>query len=301
MMTVALAGLALAASAQTPPGRWTIHGKAGVSDIVITATARVAGAINSLTWNGREFINARDHGRELQSALNLDGPAETYNPTEGGSRADGTGTGTTSRLLYARASGDAMQTINQMAFWLAPGEKSGPNPAWNKTRLSEFLLTKTVRIGYRDMPNVIPYEVEFSMPVGERHTAATIEAVTGYMPPEFDQYFQVNPVTWALEPLPHTHAEGANPLVFAVKGGAYAMGIYAPPQTRQGMDPPAYGWWYFDREQVAKWNCVFRLRQAEGIDPGLLAFRMFVIVGDVATVQEAMRRLWAESHGSIRG
>ena len=42
------------------------------SEIVIKTTSRLAGAIDSLTWNGQEFINSFDHGRQLQSASNLD-------------------------------------------------------------------------------------------------------------------------------------------------------------------------------------------------------------------------------------
>ena len=49
-----------------------IRAKAGPSEIVITTTSRLAGAIHSLTWNGREFIDSADHGRQLQSASNFD-------------------------------------------------------------------------------------------------------------------------------------------------------------------------------------------------------------------------------------
>src|SRR5687768_5976005 len=45
-----------------------IRAPAGQSEIVITTTPRVAGAIHSLTWNGKEFIDSFDHGRQLQSA-----------------------------------------------------------------------------------------------------------------------------------------------------------------------------------------------------------------------------------------
>jgi hypothetical protein len=50
----------------------TIRAAAGQSEIVIKTTARTAGAIDSFTWNEREFIKTFDHGRQLQSASNLD-------------------------------------------------------------------------------------------------------------------------------------------------------------------------------------------------------------------------------------
>ena len=45
--------------------------KADPSEIVITTTKRLAGAIHSVTWNGKEFIDSTDHGRQLQSASSL--------------------------------------------------------------------------------------------------------------------------------------------------------------------------------------------------------------------------------------
>ncbi|MCE9612291.1 MAG: hypothetical protein K8R23_19000 [Chthoniobacter sp.] len=60
-----LAPLAVRCS-DLPDGNATIRARAESSEIVITTTARLAGAIDSLKWNGREFINSTDHGRQLQ-------------------------------------------------------------------------------------------------------------------------------------------------------------------------------------------------------------------------------------------
>jgi len=56
-------------------GDATIRGVAGSSEITIRTTSRLAGAIDSLTWNGKEFIDSFDHGRQLQSAASFDGAA----------------------------------------------------------------------------------------------------------------------------------------------------------------------------------------------------------------------------------
>ena len=165
---LALAGwLAVAAP---PQGDAVIRGRAGPSDIVITTTARLAGAIHSLRWNGREFIDSADHGRQLQSAANFDGGGpffpETFNPTEAGSRKDGAGPTSSSKLLRLRADGPELETTVQMAFWLAPGEKSEGHPALNRKVLADHLLTKRVRIGYKEWPNAIDYRVTFTVPAG---------------------------------------------------------------------------------------------------------------------------------------
>lgn len=302
--TWALLGVLLLAQtaricAADPEGNATIRAPAGKSEIVITTTHRLAGAIHSLTWNGKEFINSVDHGRQLQSASNLDGgtpiTAETFNPTEAGSRDDGAGDKSSSRLLHWRIEPNALQTTTQMAFWLAPGEKSGANFAKNTTLLSDHLLTKRVRIGYQDLPQVIAYDVDFSLPIGERHTHAVFEALTGYMPAEFAEFYQFDPQTGALAPLSDGPGEIPHPVVFSVPGGTHAMGIYAPPQLRPNMTGPTYGRFRFGPEKVVKWNCVFRVTDKGGVAPGEYPFRMFVIVGDLETVRDSMRALYERS------
>jgi len=279
-------------------GESVIRAKAGVSDIVITTTSRLAGAIHSLTWNGREFINSSDHGRQLQSASNLDCgtpiKAETFNPTEAGSRRDGAGEKTTSVLHKLTAAGNELCTVNQMAFWLLPGEKSGDNLAKNTTALSNHLLTKHVTIGYKNLPHVISYDVIFTVPAGETHNHAVFEALTGYMPQEFSEFLQFNPKSGEFEPLSDGPGEGRMPVVLTMPGGSHAMGIYAPPQPSKNMTGPSYGRFRFQRAKVVKWNCVFRLTDKSGITPGEYPFRMFVIVGDLATVRENLRELHKE-------
>jgi hypothetical protein len=279
-------------------GEAVIRAPFGGSEIVVTTTTRLAGAIHSLTWNGREFIDSTDHGRQLQSASNLDAgspiTSETFNPTEAGSRDDGAGPASSSRLLHLVAAGRALQTTNRMAFWLPPGGKSGANFAKNTTILSDHLLTKRVCIGCKNLPNVLSYDVTFGLPVGEHHTHAVFEALTGYMPPEFARFRQFNAASGTLEPLDDTPGEIPRPVVFATVEGTHAMGIYAPPPSVPKMSGPTFGRFRFVAEKVVKWNCVFRLTEAGGIAPGDYSFRLFVIVGDLAAVAESMRALHAE-------
>lgn len=290
-----------ALAGELPDGHAVIRARAGASEIVITTTPRLAGAIDSLTWNGREFINSHDHGRQLQSASNLDCGTpianETYNPTEAGSRNDAAGPRSSSELQFLRAGPSSLETRSRMAFWLAPGQKSGPNLAKNTTILSNHLLTKRLSIGYHDLPHVIPYEVTFSLPVGELHHHAVFEALTGYMPPEFSMFQQFNPKSGELEPLSVGPGEIPLPIVFSVPAGTHAMGIYAPPQPTKNMTGPTFGRFIFPAAKVVKWNCVFRLTDPTGIRPADYSFRMFVLVGDLQTVRDSMRSLVREFSG----
>lgn len=285
-----------------PSGDSVIRAPAGKSEIVITTTTRLAGAIHSLTWDGKEFINSTDHGRQLQSACSFDNTPtanpETFNPTEAGSRRDGAGPTSTSRLLELHATGNHLRTRTQMAFWLAPGERSEGQLARNTIALSDYVLTKEVRIGFERWPQALDYRVTFRMLTNAQHTFAQFEALTGYLPPEFDTFWQFNLKTQQLEPLSDGPGEINQPVVLARKDGRHAMGIFAPPQPQANTTGPTYGRWRFRAEQVVKWNCVFRVRKAGGIPIGDYAYRVLVPIGTRNDV-EAMLREWTAGPGRL--
>lgn len=270
-------------------GNATIRGQYAGSEIVITTTDRLAGAIHSLTWNGKEFIDSADHGRQLQSACSFDAGvkkpfwAERYNPTEAGSRLDGAGRISTSRLLELKADKSELQTRTRMAFWLAPGEKSDGKPALNTKTLSDHIVAKHVKIGTTAAANVIDYSVTYTVPHGEAHTFAQFEALTGYMPPEFGKFWKLV-APGKLEALTDGPGEQEHPVVFSNEKGTHAMGIFSPQTTPR----PGYGRFRFKSEKVVKWNCVFRVRNENGIEPGEYAFRMSVVVGTREDVSKTL-------------
>jgi hypothetical protein len=274
-----------------------IRAPAGSSEIVITTTARLSGAVHSLTWGGREFINSSDHGRQLQSACSFDCGAfkdfwaESFNPTEAGSRADGAGPKSSSKLLSMRAGGAELSTTTQMAFWLAPGEKSSGHPARNDKVLSNHRVSKRLHIGYKDWPHAVEYEVTFDDPRDEKHTYAQFEAVTGYMPPEFSRFQIFDAATRELKPLDDGPGEQKHPVVFSTPTGSHAMGIYSPDQPSKGFEQAGYGRFRFPAEKVVKWNCVFRIRNPKGVPTGKHTFRTFVIVGDLNDVRTTLAGL----------
>ncbi len=279
-------------------GNAVIRRKAGNSEIVITTTSRLAGAIHSLTWNGREFIDSADHGRQLQSASNFDvgGPfvPEVFNPTEAGSVSDGAGPISSSKLLSLTAADGELRTKSQMAFWLAPGEKSAGQPAKNNSILSNHLLAKRVHIGHGKLDQAIEYDVTFTVPEGERHTYAQFEAVTGYMPPEFERFWKFENANGKLVKLDDGPGEQSQPIVLATKDGQFAMGIYSPDQPSKGYEQAGYGRFRFAEAKVVKWNSVFRLRDPAGIKPGDYTFRNFVCVGTLQKVRRMLALLAAE-------
>ncbi len=301
MLRIAVLVLLLFACGSAPAdevrAQTTIRAKAGSSEIVITTTDRLAGANHSLTWNGKEFIDSADHGRQLQSACSFDAKAkgefwaECFNPTEAGSRNDGAGEKSTSKLLKLKADGAELTSTTQMAFWLAPGEKSASRPALNNKALSDHLLSKQVRIGYKKLAQVIDYEVTFIIPKNESHTYAQFEALTGYMPAEFSRFHKFLPDSGKLKELTDGPGEQDSPVVFATESGNHAMGIFSPDQPSKGYEKAGYGRFRFKDEKVVKWNCVFRVNNAKGVPSGEHRFRMFVAVGSLDDVRSALGAL----------
>jgi hypothetical protein len=282
-------------------GDAVIRAPAGGSEIVITTTSRVAGAIDSLTWDGREFIDSRDHGRQMQSASNLDlGGSffnECFNPTEAGSMHDGAGPTSTSRLLWISASGRDLATVGRMAFWLRPGETSGGHPAVNTTALSNHLLQKQVRIGLPGLPHAIRHAVTFTLPADERHTQATFEALTAYMPADFRSFHGLRQ-DGRLEPLPDGLGEQSLPVIASTADGRHAMGAWSPDRSQTTGRPAAYGRFWFERERVSKWNCVVRERAAAAdgdeagrLPPGPYHFLIWVAVGTREQVRATLAEL----------
>jgi hypothetical protein len=290
MLPIALAG------APVVSGDAVIRAPAGGSEIVIKTTSRTAGAIESLQWGGKEFIDDSDHGRELQTCWNGNAGVEpiadeTFNPTEAGSLDDGRGATSSSRLLEFQARGNQLETFSQPAFWLNPGETSGGKPARNKTILSNDRLRKRVVIGCTNLPHAIDCQLTVSFAAEDRNTRYVIEALTGYMPPEFDQFQVFDPKTGKLAPIDDGPGEQALPLVFSTADGKYAMGVFSrgPEVPRDGRGP-TYGRWRMKDLRVVKWNCVFRLQNPDGLS-GDFSCHVFVAVGSLEDVRTTLLAL----------
>ncbi|HEX4130502.1 MAG TPA: hypothetical protein VHZ24_10685 [Pirellulales bacterium] len=300
-LVLLLATATRAAEVTNADGNTVIRAPAGKSEIVMTTTERLAGAIHSLTWNGKEFIDSADHGRQLQSAVNANWGRElrneTYNPTEAGSRLDGAGPRSSSRLRAISAHGGELRSTIQMAFWLAPGEKSGDFAAYNDRVLSEHFVTKRVHLGHNELSQAIEYDVTFTLPAGEHHTHVVFESLTGYMPYEFSKFWKYDAASQQLLPLDDGPGEQPAPVVLSTDDGSYAMGIYSPDQPAPGFALVGYGRFRFTSDRVTKWNCVFRVTNPQGVPPDYYSFRHIVKVGtldDVRAMQAAVHDEFAK-------
>jgi len=271
--------------------RSTVEG----DQLVLRTTSRLAGAVDSITWRNQEFIDSHDHGRQLQSAINLDLSSpfqpETFNPTEAGSRDDGAGETSTSRLLRMEKGKDWMKTETQMAFWLPPGGKSDGHPAKNRTPLSNHVLTKRIQLSPAGWENLILYEATFRLPLEELHRYAQFEVVTGYMPKAFEDFYGLDAMTGRLERLSDGPGEQSMPVILSTKDEKFAMGVLSLEKRISPWRGPGYGRFRFSPEKVVKWNLVYRFRQEHSIKAEPHVFHSYLGIGSLEKVRQTFVRL----------
>jgi hypothetical protein len=274
---------------------WSISATVLRHRLTISSSARFAGAISSLNWNGKEFLNSVDHGRELQSAATFDGFGECFNPTEAGSAADATGDTSTSKLLTFNTNGNQLKSSTQMAFWTGVGWpypagcgiRTDIKVAQNTTNLSNHILTKQVTIGFSGIPNVIEYLVTFH--VAEHHTSAIFESLTGYLTQEFSTFWTFDPATATLTSLSYGPGEQNKPIIFSTGNSQYAMGIYSPDLPQGPYPDGGYARFSFLSQYTMKWSAFFR----QGDTPaGDYNFRLYVIVGSLSDVTSGITSVY---------
>lgn len=253
------------------------------SNIVVRTCDHDAAAICSLTWNGMQFINDFDHGRQLQSAssfssslqqLQQDG-SEKYNPTEAGAwvGTDGINPSPSSSVKRWETSvGNVIFTQTQMAFF---------KPV-NGQKLSNHLLNKTVGVG-SPMPNVLNYQVTFSIPSNETHGFGQFEVLTGYMPTVFTNFYKLE--NGIAVPLSDGPGEQNKPVIMATSSGSHAMGIYSTHAPQAQYPDAGYGRWRFG--DTVKWNTVHRINNPRGN----YTFQVYVAVGTLADVTASIKTL----------
>lgn len=271
MRTILMTGAALAALAAIVPTAATAAPDASISQVAngstITLTAsgnRFAGAISSLTYRNAQYVDVADHGRQIQSAIQLDGFGECLNPNEAGSKADGTSLSSSSVLTAISNSGNVLTTSTKPAYWLAPGENYGKpcspstsiSTAQNTTVLSDYTIARSTNF-YPGIPNLLNARTTFTVP--ENRSSASIEALTGYLPASFNTWLQYDRASRTLVKLNATSAnqQTTSPVIVSKSNGQHAMGVISP--GINGSTPGAY-FAYFNfggSAPTAKWSCVY--------------------------------------------
>ena len=288
-IAVALASAATAAWADAPrlpaSAAWRVEG----SPLEITAGAGFGGAVSSLRWRGREFLDASDHGRLLQGALAFGSEGECLNPTLAGASRDPAGV-STSRLLALRLDGRSLESATRMAFWHHGGEvcqtARGPKArAANADPLSDVVYRQRMTPNFEGRSGAVLDEI--TLVAAAAHAPATVEALTAYTPAAFSVLYALAPDAGRFvrdDDLRTGPAERTTPLILALPDGSAALGVVsldAAPHHYEGRYLGA----------VNKWNVVYAPQGP--FTAGAHAYRCVWAIGTLAQVEATLTAVTA--------
>lgn len=215
----------------------TISSLAQDGKIFIGTSQRNAGAIDSLIFDNVEFINATDHGRELQIAYSSNYGGR-YNPTEAGSCADDLGYSTSAILRSISASDGNMSTTNNPAFWFKPGnDKNCGGGVNSNVTANNHIINKSISIGIPKYPNAVNFtgqiqvnEVPHQDPLDATGPKLLFELPTGYMAGEFNRVYQYNLSNSVIKEITNSSCMilgcwTNDPLIYATKDLSHAMAV----------------------------------------------------------------------------
>lgn len=193
---------------------WTLQGTFNNFPVSISASRDFGGAIYSLRWNNFEFINSDDHGRELQTAWQLDYLGEDENPTEAGSALDKVASSTI--IKTAAVDERTLTTSAWLAYWYP----------YKGQVTSYHTLSKTVTLGYKQFSNIIHHEISISL--ADDHVYMGVEGLTGYLPKLFTRWFIFDPVTKIRTEVfgITTMTISSLPVIASNQDGSYAISLY---------------------------------------------------------------------------
>lgn len=260
---------------------------------------RDAGAVSSIIYDGHEFVNDYDHGRQLQVAWIYNEIGEAYNPTEAGSADDFSKPTSTSELLSVRVAGNTLTTENHPAYWLRPGKGR------NTQDMTRDTLKKTVTLGYGGDPHVIVFDTVIMVSpelTGPPVTKIRVEAPAFYASRTLTEHYQFDRRDGAMvkifPPRPDTidrmnermHLNPERQLIpiMSSPDGRYAVGVCAA---------QVEGFWAYSSYTIPATNQAsacnkVSTRFRHAAETGhTYSYRTFVIVGNLETVRKAAMKL----------
>ncbi|MFL6589861.1 MAG: RCC1 domain-containing protein [Chthoniobacterales bacterium] len=233
-------------------GNATINGSAFGQPLTISTSSQFGGAVSSLKWGNKEFINNWDHGRQLSPNYQFFNRYICYNPYESGSLEDGNQPTTTSKLLSLTANGNHLESTTQMAWYY---KNFVPNPSVNDacgdpsqwfpvtpytTPLSNYQVHKQVTVG-SPAPNVIEYLTDVFIPEVVQKGINNPTAVLNY---EFSTVGSWDVVSKTYRKLRALAGEDDRIKIASTADGSNALGWYSPELLQPYRNPGSVNWWF---------------------------------------------------------
>jgi alpha-tubulin suppressor-like RCC1 family protein len=320
-LAVALLCLVSTSRAQVN-GNATINGTAFGKTLSVGTSSQFAGAVSSLKFDGVEYINNWDHGRQLQVNSQFFNRYCCYNPYEAGSFEDAKGSTSTSKLLSLSFSGNRLESTAQMAwnfknynFNPVPADSCGdpaqwlpfpfqPYPTPYTKPLSDYRVHKTVTIGFAGIPNVIEYLEDEFIPEPVLKGTNNITAVLNF---DFSSLRSWDVVSKDYRNMRALGGVDDRIKVVSTADGTHAMGWYAPELLQPIGDVGVANWWfivppdpfYRDPKDPNKldldYACV-HIGSADRYDSfngGNYNGRAYLVVGSLEQVKEGLSQVHA--------
>lgn len=311
---IALAGLLLCGVASI---RAQVNGNATISandpafgPISISTSSQYAGAISSLKWGGKEFINNWDHGRQLQPNYEFFNRYECYNVYEAGSKDDVNLPTTSSQLLSLTASGNALESTTQMAWYMPRREPRQPESVYGDYcgdpnywirpvpdytgQPSAYRVHKTVTIGFAGIPNVIDYQSDLLIP---EPVLKGLNQITAVLPYEFSTMRSYDVVSKQYRRIRQLGGGDENVKVMATADGRYALGFYSPDILQFPGDDTS-NWWYTvpptPGSTDLEFPCVHvgSITRYESAQAGDHSYdRAYLVIGNLDQVKESLGKV----------
>lgn len=265
---------------------------------------KVAGsAVFEWWWNGKQFINDRDYGRQMQSSINWFVGETLYNPTEAGDRYSDY-----SIPAYKRHGSPITEEYNSgndhitrcVPLEWSPGSFGGgtDNPViWRGGSLG-----KTITLNFNGMGAVARYQTHLTTPI-TTGSSTCIEIPTVYLTNDFNRYYDYNAETQTLTEHSLSYNQswtsyGINygGVIISTSNQNYAMGIY-------GKNGNVGGWVSFwalycfnDGGGSGKYDggCA-KMSGAWGagnLTPGGYYWNTYIVTGTVSNCTTLMRNLY---------
>jgi alpha-tubulin suppressor-like RCC1 family protein len=287
-------------------GNATINGPALGHTLSVGTSTKYAGAVSSIKWANKEFINNWDHGRQLSPNYQFFNRFICYNPYETGSLQDGDKPTSTSRLLSFAASDKQIESRTQMAWYYSqfvqnprPDEHCGDSANWlpvtpYTSPLSNYEVRKIVTVGFAGIPNVIEYLTNVFIP---EPVLEGINYPTAVLNGEFSSIWSYDVVSKDYRKIRARAGEDDRIKVASTADGNYAMGWYAPELLQPYTDLGSVNWWFVVPPEPAypfpDFPCVHvgtvnRYDSFNG--PGWYPWwdRVYLVIGNLAQVKETL-------------
>jgi hypothetical protein len=249
---------------------YQIDNKSLFNPITLKFSDYNAGALTSLVFRGKEYVDDFDHGRQWQSAFSIGG--EIWNPTEAGGEFDGINPRpSSSQVLDFSLRDNLMTTLTQMAFWREVNGK----------RLSDSILRKSIRIENQFLVWETEFQVQSNI-VGH----CVFEVLTGYMPKDFNRFYYLNGTELIPIQAPIGGVEAGKLFLMSTADGKHAVSAKTE-GIPQGIWNVGYGMQDYSAYGTNKWNCVYRVNNPKGN----YKFSTKIAIGTVEEVISMIGRL----------